>query len=287
MLYIVPEVRISPSASQDLVESLLRLISEGKTLKLKNLSEVEESGTVAQLSPELLAGAAMKLESLCADLTSPLMKAILTRITGTPDSKLKKLYSPSPSPADLSGIDPDIMSEALVKLETVEGLKLSPDQVLSVLSKIRDTPNLRLTDLDLTDTNVSLVPPEVFAGAVSRLESLWSDRVTKGQLESLSRTLISHRAQAGEPKLKKLGVFGGDLSSFSPEVLVGTIQRLEVVGFCGNLTEVQITAILLMLKRKQQGRLKLLMIHYPGVSVSQTLLQEAQMNNAVRIIVSI
>ena len=165
MLYIVPKIWISRRASKDLVESLLRLISEGKSLKLKKLS-----GTLAQVSPELLAGAAMKLEGLPFVLSSLQMKAILTSINGTPDPKLREL-SCIVSP-DLSGIDPEIMSVALVKLKTVEGLKLSPDQVLPVLSGIRDSPNLRLTKLDLARTNVSLVPPEVFAGALSRLETV-------------------------------------------------------------------------------------------------------------------
>ena len=280
MLYIVPKIWISLTASKDLVESLLRLISEGKTLKLKKLS-----GTLAQVSPELLAGAAMKLEGLPFVLSFLQMKAILTRINGTPDPKLRELSCI---------VSPEIMSVALVKLETVDGLKLSPDQVLSVLSRIRESPDLRLTGLDLARTNVSLVPPEVFAGALSRLETVTFGsltRVTAPQLKSLCRTLISHQAEAGEPKLKQLKVWDSDLSSVSPEVLVGTIQRLERVEFWYvRLTEDQITVILLMLKRKQQGRLKHLQIHHPKLnpgSVSQTLLQEAKMNNAVRIMVSI
>ena len=136
------------------------------------------------------------------------------------------------------------------------------------------------------------MPPEVFAGAVSRLETVWFGRETKvtaGQLESLSRTLIS-QAEAGEPKLKELWVLSGDLSSVSPEVLVGIIQRLEHVGIWGMMTEDQVIKILLMLKRKQQGRLKQLEIRHPEVysdPVSLSLLLEAKMNNAVRIYVSI
>ena len=49
------------------------------------------------------------------------------------------------------------------------------------------------------------------------------------------------------------------------------------------MTAEQITAVLAMLKENQQGRLKELEIYSYGKAVSRTLLQQARLNNAVKI----
>ena len=76
-----------------------------------------------------------------------------------------------------------------------------------------------------------------------------------------------------------------DLTSVSPEVLVGAIQKLEnVVFWNGMMTVDQINRILAMLKGNQQGRLKEVVIYRPSIlggSVSPTLLQEARLNSTV------
>ena len=149
-----------------------------------------------------------------------------------------------------------------------------------LFSRIRESPDLRLTELSI-DWDVSLVPPELFAGALSRLESVefWSvSRVTPSQLESLHMLMISQQEEAGESKLKQLKFCGIDLTSVSPEVLVGAIQSLEKVEFWrGKMTMDQINAILTMLKGNQQGRLKYVVIYRPSIlggSVSPALLQQ-------------
>ena len=82
-------------------------------------------------------------------------------------------------------------------------------------------------------------------------------------------------------------------SSVSPVVLVGAIQRLEKVELfydgmkSDRMTAEQITAVLAMLKENQQGRLKELEIYSYGKAVSRTLLQQARLNNAVKINVTI
>ena len=149
------------------------------------------SDSLTRVSPDIVAGAAVKLERLQAHLSSPQLEAILTGIAGSQDSKLRELTCTG---ADISGMDPEILSEALVKLETVGGGRLSPGQVLALFSRISESPNLRLTKLDL-DWNISMVPPEMFAGALSRLERVqfWRGTgVTADQLESLFLMLFSH-----------------------------------------------------------------------------------------------
>ena len=135
-----------------------------------------------------------------------------------------------------------------------------------------------------------MVPSAVFAGALSRLESVYLGlytRVTAGQLEALFTVLTSHQAEAGEPKLRQLGLnVYGNLSPVSSELLVRAIQRLENVEFFyARMTVEQITAVHTMVKENRQGRLKTVKIHQDGiVSVSPVLIREARMNHAVNII---
>ena len=274
ILFIAPRIKISPG---NLEEPLLRVITEGKTPQLKKLT-----GIFAQVSPQILAGAALKVERLWANLISPQLQAILKEITATKDHKLKELHCWTWN--DHSGIDPQFLSAALVKLETVSGFKLLPGQILSLFSRIRDSPDLRLAELRLGNSNVSMVPPDVFVRAVSRLGSVEFREVSADQLEALFRKLFYHQAGAGDTKLRQLKLWGPNLSSISPSVLVGAIQKLEVVELqLPRLTAAQFIEVLTMLKENQQRRLKHIQILDPTVSGSwsQTLLQEAQGNNAV------
>ena len=234
VLNVVPHIRICPYTGPGLKNSLLQAASQGRTPLLKKLS-----GSLELASPEILAGAAVKLEELRAELSSPQLEAIFTRIAGSQDSKLRSLDGWQVS--GISGVD------------------------------------------------VSMVSSAVFAGALSRLESVYLGlytRVTAGQLEALFTVLTSHQAEAGEPKLKELGLMlcGMDFSSVSSELLVRAIQRLEKVEFFyARMTVEQITAVRTMVKENRQGRLKNVKIYFSSVSVSPVLIREARMNHAVKI----
>lgn len=147
----VPEIRIFPNTGPDIVESLLQVVSEGKAPKLKKITVSLATASLSQLSPEILAGAAVKLERFSAGLSSVQNEAILTRSATTQDSRLRELSCYHM--AEMPGMDPEILSQALVKLEIVgyRGflVKLSPDQVLALFSRIRESPDLRLTELEI------------------------------------------------------------------------------------------------------------------------------------------
>ena len=192
----VPEIRIFPNTGPDIVESLLQVVSEGKAPKLKKITVSLATASLSQLSPEILAGAAVKLERFSACLSSVQNEAILTRSATTQDSRLRELSCYQM--AEMPGMDPEILSQALVKLESVgvggSRVELSAEQVLALFSRIRESPDLRLTELDLTwDWDVSLVPPEVFVGALSRLETVRiRPRATPSQVESLFMKIIDN-----------------------------------------------------------------------------------------------
>ena len=125
----------------------------------------------------------------------------------------------------------------------------------------------------------------MFAEALSRLETVfvgYRAGVTPSQLESLFLRLISHQEEAGASKLKKLRLIWTDLTSVSPEILVGAIQKLEEVVILHGMTVEQITAVLTMVKEKQHGRLQRFGIGIGLGSVSPSLIQEASLNKILK-----
>ena len=269
------------------LQAILTGIQDSTNTGLKSLTV--QSGSLVLVSPDVLAGAAVKLERLevRSRLSYVQVEAILARVAATQDSRLRR-FNYDQSLSDLSGLDPEVVAQALVKLETVGypslGVDLSPDQTLALFTRIREAPDLRLTELGLT-WDVSQVPPEVFAEALSRLETVfvgYRAGVTPSQLESLFLRLISHQEEAGGSDLKKLRLIWTDLTSVSPEILVGAIQKLEEVVILHGMTVEQITAVLTMVKEKQHGRLQRFGIGIGLGSVSPSLIQEASLNKILK-----
>merc|ERR1711974_367325 len=174
-----------------------------------------------------------------------------------------------------------------MKLETtgyiLSHVRLSPEQVAHLLTRIRDTEeeDLRFTVIALYDVNISQVSPAVLTGAISRLEDVrigWSF-VTPEQALSIFNMLAS---QLGDSKVKKLllGGDGVDLTSLPPEILVGGIQRLEMIKFIlSSMTADQANSILSMVSEGRQGRLNTIGIYFPAVTggtISPVLLQSAR-----------
>ena len=83
-------------------------------------------------------------------------------------------------------------------------------------------------------------------------------------------------------RLSELVLLNKDLSLIPPEVLMGAIQRLEMVQFSGGrMTGEQFTAILTLAKEDRLGRIKRIrFICVAGMrSVSPSLIKEARLNN--------
>ena len=87
-------------------------------------------------------------------------------------------------------------------------------------------------------------------------------------------------SQIGDSKLKKLWLSGVDLTSITPEVLMGGIQRQVMIWFANlSVTADQANAILSMLSEGRQERLNKILIYRPaliGGTVSPVLLQSAR-----------
>ena len=195
VLYVVPEIKISPASSLIILESLLQVVGQGETPQLKKMtldislhyidptlvfraaltvqefvitgglraqlqailtgiqdctnaglkSLTVESDSLDLVSRDVLAGAAVKLERLVvrSRLSYDQLQAILARVAATRDPRLRNVQNTQQ--AYLSGMDPLVVAESLVKLDAVgyTGLRAK----LPLFTRISETPDLRLKRL--------------------------------------------------------------------------------------------------------------------------------------------
>ena len=115
-----------------------------------SLRHLDLGFTVLQVPSDIVAEVAMKLEKLVARLSTLQLKAVLTRLAATKDSRLRRLRFGSS--VNISSLDPEVVAESLTKLEDGGqslGLGISSLQVTALISRICNSPDLRLTKLYL------------------------------------------------------------------------------------------------------------------------------------------
>ena len=245
------------------LKTILRGVVNTPDTTLKNL--ILRGHELEEVCPSMLARAAVRLDTLCLGACcSAQFGEIITRLASTENSKLRELTCPG---SDLSHLSPQIVAGALVKLQTIDdsvfgtfrNVNFTPEQIAQLFSKIKDTGDLRLTDLDFSGSSAdtSQVTPEVFAGAISRLERA-DIGVTPAQVQSLLT-----RIKLGGSKLKNLWFRSPDLSAVSTEDILGAFKMLEDVLLSSAVfTANQLRAILTMVTEGSQGRLRSLFINY-------------------------
>lgn len=273
------------------VQDIFTAVSETTDLALKNL-DLGGFGCLAEVSPDILGLASVKLETLRGGrVSSAQIEEILTRLSITGESKLRKLDLDLEEILDLDHMDPEILTEALVKLKTADSILqqvgVSSEQMTHLLTKISNTEDLRLTGVNLSFVDISQLPSAVLTGAVSRLEKVdingYGSDLAPGQLEAIFTMLATQ--QPGGSRLKELSLVGPnrfdrfDLSGISPELLLVAIRNLEKIYLDGiYLTAELLEAILSMVNEASHGKLNKITIVYPQVqgTVCPELLQAAK-----------
>ena len=245
------------------LKTILRGVVNTPDSTLKNLKLRGHRHELEEVCPSMLARAAVRLDNLgLRACCSAQFGEIITRLASTENSKLRELICPG---SDISHLSPQIVAGALVKLKTIEdsvfgtfrNAKFTPEQIAHLFSKIKDTGDLKLTELFFSSADISQVTPEVFAGAISRLERA-EIGVTPAQVQSLLT-----RIKLGGSKLKDLWLRSPDLSAVSTEDILGAFKMLEEVSLSGAVfTANQVRAILTMVTEGSQGRLTSLFIDY-------------------------
>ena len=286
------------------LQAILTAVLQSEDLALKRLQP--SHGQLAQVSVDLVAGAAMKLNSFVGNFTAAHLGEILTKLATTADPKLRELYigmeygtgfGPFGAKRDLRHLSPEIVANAMVKLDSVDLLRsvdLSPEQVAHLLSKFLDTDDLRCTDFRLEQVNVSQVPPAVMAGVVTRMEKLkvFMSPFTPEQLVATFTRLASQDLAVF--KLKYLEFVGVDLTSLCPEIMAGTAMRVDTFAVGDQVTAAQIGEILTLLATSEDPKPKLKRLrfrgkkdlaHLPAGIVSEALLKLENTNDLLHHVV--
>ena len=162
--------------------------------------------------------------SVRTDLSEVQMRKLLLSLS---DWRMRRL---AVSYINLSSVSPQVLSSALVRLETLELClcRLTKDQVRDVFTRVADSEDLALRSLSINFSDLTSVPGPVLARALVRLRSvnLWLCRLTTDQVTTVLTTIL----QTNNLRLQSLTLNPSDLSSVSARLLSSAVLRLEEVN---------------------------------------------------------
>ena len=111
------ECRITGFLQQSVLQAIYASINNSNTsLSLRKL--LLDDTPPFLVDPDVLAGAAVKLEKLRARLSSHKLEAVISRLADTEDSRLRQLEVCGVL-VSISTLDPQVVAKALTKLESV------------------------------------------------------------------------------------------------------------------------------------------------------------------------
>ena len=200
------------------VQAIFAGIKDSASISLRNLDLIYQD---LELAPDMVAGVAMKLETLKARFSSAQVEAIITRLAASEDSRLRQLEIYWPDTVNISSLDPEVVAEALTKLEMVERSLchcLTAGQVSTLFSRIHHSPDLRLRHLQLRMCNISHLSPLVLIGAIQRLETF---DIVYGRMTAEQATAILTMVKENKlGRIKNIKIFRvPGISSVSPSLL--------------------------------------------------------------------
>ena len=230
------EFEISPRNKKQTITSVLSVISsrgcQGTNLKIKK-------NQMLGVDSGLLARAVTKVEALnvtYTQLTQQQAGEILTAVSE--GNRLTKL---SISHNDLSGIEPELLAKAVTKLEflNVINTKLTQQQVVAIFTALSEEN--KLTELFISENDLSQVDPELLYKAIVNLKIL---KVTETRLTKQQAVAIFTAVSEGR-EMTTLYIAGNDLSGVYSGLLVKAVTKLQVlhVMYTG-VTQQQAVAIL-------------------------------------------
>ena len=203
-------------------EAILTVIRDSPNNGLRHLHLGDE---ILRVAPDLLAGAAMKLESIQASIQTKLqVNGFMTRLAASPDSRLKSLPDSFRGKylQMMSDIPPEILARALLNVENVDTPTtywMDEEHISVFINMIRESSNARLSNVQFLNSKFTHLPPEVLVGAVQKLEEVQfrGGHMTVEQATSIL-TMIKER-RLGKIKKIVMGSIIRDITSVSPSLL--------------------------------------------------------------------
>ena len=148
-------------------------------------------------------------------------------------------------------VSPDIISEAICRLEDCRIQFLSEQQWVSLFTRIAHHDNLKLKVFKTRGSDLSSLPSDILSEAIPRLRniSLPAASLTPDQVESIFLQIARCESLA----LDTLHLSHNNVSTVSPEVLLEAVARLETVdlSFSG-LTAAQLDRILRLVEQRSR-----------------------------------
>ena len=210
--------KLTPSQTN----SIFTAICQSEDLKLKTLYLNLKDEDYSEISPELLASALVRLEEtdILRRLTSPdHVECLLHQMA---KSDVMKISEFDFNVVDTSNVSPEVLAEALVRVETVSNIP--EDKVSATLSKIGSSDRSKVKSLTLRWLNLSSLRPGIVGEAVVKLELFSTVHVLNPNLATEMLTKIGDFQPL---RLKELYMKHENLSSVSPAVLTQAACRLQ------------------------------------------------------------
>jgi len=150
--------------------------------------------------------------------------------------------------ANLAMLEPELLAQAVTRLEEVGLGKLTSQQVSAICTAV--TPNSQLRVLGLSCDNLSIVDAELLAQAVTHLEEVDIDQLTPQKVTAIC-TAITDNSQ-----LKSWNLSYTDLSSIRTDLLAEAVTQLEEANLAyTDLTSEQVETIFAALDKPSQLRI--------------------------------
>jgi len=222
------------------LNTLMKCIDEGATLRSLDIYDSIHP-KISESSSSLLASSFNCLESLTihnACLGESRTRQFLETMAVQTNLNHLNLRSNS-----LRGIHTSTISEAFHSLTSlnIEDTDISTKQLESFFLMLKEKQTNKLLYLSLGHNDLSLVEPELFAGALRTVAkvNINATSITKDQAECLFQAILRKSA------LEELNLSTNDFSSVNTTLMAAAVNKLrKVFMFYTGLTEDQVEAIL-------------------------------------------
>ena len=219
--------------TQQQATAIISTISNGSKLIELHFYGDDLSG----VDPKLLANIAIKLEILeigMSELTQQQTAAIFTAI-----SEGINLTTLDIRENDLSGVDPELLANAVTNLEklNIEFTELTQQQAAAILSNVSEAT--KLNELNIRSNDLFRVDPGLLAKAVTNLEKL--DIGNTFLIQEQAVAILSGVINGS--KMTELDIGLNDLSGVDPGLLAKARTNLETLWETAEIRAVSLSEI--------------------------------------------
>ena len=219
--------------TQQQATAIITTISNGSKLIELHIFGDDLSG----VDPKLLANIAIKLEILeigMSELTQQQTAAIFTAI-----SEGINLTTLDIRENDLSGVDPELLANAVTNLEklNIEFTELTQQQAAAILSNVSEAT--KLNELNIRSNDLFRVDPGLLAKVVTNLEKL--DIANTFLIQEQAVAILSGVINGS--KMTQLDIGLNDLSGVDPGLLAKARTNLETLWETAEIRAVSLSEI--------------------------------------------